>query len=83
MSQPLIQTEDQVNKYPADELFVAMSPINLREGEMKELKEGNFKMNNELDQIIEEINIILGEKKQLQKKINELNEKMIPKLPCK
>ena len=32
MSQPLIQNEDQVNESPADELFVSMSLINLREG---------------------------------------------------
>ena len=38
MSQPLIQTEDEVNESPAEDLFVAMSQINLREGEIKELK---------------------------------------------
>ena len=81
MSQPLIQTEDEVNKYPADNLSVSMSQINLREGEIKELKEGNVQLKHELDKIIEEKNKLSGEKEQLQKKINELNEKMIEKLP--
>ena len=44
MSQPMIQNEDRVNKSPANELPVSMSQINLREGEMKELKEVNVKM---------------------------------------
>ena len=35
MIQLLIQTEDEVNKSPADDLFVAMSQINLREGKSK------------------------------------------------
>ena len=42
-----------------------MSHINLREGEIKELKEGNVKIKQELAQIIEQRNKILGEKKQL------------------
>ena len=45
------------------------------------MKEGNNKLKQELAQIIEERNKILDEKKQLQKKINELNEKMIGKVP--
>ena len=81
MSQPLIQTEDEVNESPAKYLSVAMSQINLREGEIKELKEGNVQLKHELDKIIEEINKLSGEKKQLQKRINELNGKMIGKLP--
>ena len=81
MSQPLLQTEDQVKESLTDELFVSMSQINLREGEIKELKEGNVQLKHELDKIIEERNKLLGEKKQLQKNINELTEKMICKLP--
>ena len=50
-----------------------MSQINLREGEIKELKEGNVQLNHELDQIIEERNKLSSEKKQLQKRINKLN----------
>ena len=53
MSQPLIQNEDQVNESPTDDLYVAMSQINLREGEIKELKEGNVKLKHELDKIIQ------------------------------
>ena len=53
MSQPLIHNEDQVNKSPTDELSVSMSQINLREGEIKELKEGNVQLKHELDKIIE------------------------------
>ena len=58
MSQTLIHNEDQVNESPTDELYVSMSQINLREREMKELKEGNVKLKQELDQIIEERNKI-------------------------
>ena len=83
MSQPLIHNEDQVNKSPTDELSVSMSQINLREGEIKELKEGNVQIKHELDKIIEERNTLSGEKKQVQKRINELNEKMIENYPCK
>ena len=32
MSQPLIQNGEQLNESPTDELFVAMSHINLRDG---------------------------------------------------
>ena len=53
MIQPLIQTKDEVNEYPAEDLSVSMSQINLREGEIKELKEGIVKLKHELDQIIE------------------------------
>ena len=74
MSQPLIQTKDQVNKSHADDLSISMSQINLREGEIKELKEGNVQLKHELDQIIEERNKLSGEKKQIQKK-------MVGKLP--
>ena len=81
MSKPLIQNEYRVNKSPADDLYVSMSLINLREGEIKELKEGNVKLKQELAQIIEERNRIPGEKKQLHKKIKELNENMIGKVP--
>ena len=81
MSKPLKQTEDQVNKSHADDLSISMSQINLREGEIKELKECNVQLKHELDQIIEERNKLSGEKKQLQKKINKLSEKMIGKLP--
>ena len=81
MIQPLIHNEDQVNESPIDELFVAMSQINLREGEIKELKEGNFQLKHELDKIIEERNKLSCEKKQIQKRINKLNEKMIAKVP--
>ena len=44
MIQPLIQNEDQVNESPVEKLFVAMSQINLREGEIKELKEENVNL---------------------------------------
>ena len=53
----------------------------MREGEIKELKEGNVQLKHELDKIIEERNKLSGEKKQLEKKINELNENMIGKVP--
>ena len=65
MIQPLTQTENEVNKSPNDDLYVSMSQINLREGEIKELKEGNVHLNHELDQIIEKRNKLSGEKKQL------------------
>ena len=38
MRQPLIRNKYQVNESPTDELFVSMSQINLREGEIKEFK---------------------------------------------
>ena len=50
MSQPLIQNEDKVNESPTDELSISMSQINLRDGEIRELKEDNFKLKQELDQ---------------------------------
>ena len=81
MSQPLIHIEDEVNESRADDLSVSMSQINLREGEIKELKEGNVQIKHELDKIIEERKKLSGEKKQLQKRINKWNEKMIGKLP--
>ena len=63
MSQTLIHNEDQVNESPATELSIAMSQINLREGEIKELKEGNAKTKQELTKIIKERNKISSEKK--------------------
>ena len=56
MSQPLIQTKDQVKESPTHELYLSMSQINLREGEIKELKEGNVYLKHELDKIIQERN---------------------------
>ena len=70
-----------MNKSPANELSVAMSNINLGEGEIKELKEMNVNLKQELAQIIEERNKISSEKKQMQKKVNGLSEKVIGKAP--
>ena len=81
MSQPLIQNEHQVNRYLADNLFVSMLQINLREGEIKDLKESNVKLKQELAQIVDERNKISSEKKQQLKRVNELNEKVIGKEP--
>ena len=83
MSQPLIHNEDQVNESPATDLSIAMSQINLREGEIKGLNEENFKLKQDLTQINEENNKILSDKKQLQKKVNELNEKVKERHPFK
>ena len=44
MIQPLTQTENEVNKSPNDDLYVSMSQINLREGQIKELKEGDVQL---------------------------------------
>ena len=58
-----------------------MSQINLREGEIKELKEENHKLKQELGQNTEEGNKNVNERKQLQKKVSELKEKIIGKVP--
>ena len=80
MSQPLIQNEDQMNDSPAKEMSVTMSHINLIQGEIKELKEENHMIKQEMAQNIEEKNTILNERKQLQKKVSELKEKVAGKI---
>ena len=81
MSQPLIQNEDQMNESPAKEMSVTLSHINLIQGGIKELKEENHMIKQEMAQNIEEKNTILNERKQLQKKVSELKEKVAGKIP--
>ena len=76
MNQPLIHNEEQMNEYPTKELSVSMSQINLREWEIKELKEENHKLRQELAQNIEERNTVLNERKKPKKKSNELKKKI-------
>ena len=45
------------------------------------MNDDNVQLKHELDKFIEERNKLSGEKKQIQKRINKLNEKMIGKLP--
>ena len=81
MNQPLIQNEDQMNDSPAKEMSVTLSHINLIQGGIKELKEENHMIKQEMAQNIEEKNTILNERKQLQKKVSELKEKVAGKIP--
>ena len=56
MSQPLMHNEDQMNESPTEELSVTMLQINLREGKIKELKEKNHRLKQEMAQNMEENN---------------------------
>ena len=81
MSRPLIQNEYQMNESPAKEMSVTLSHINLIQGGIKELKEENHMIKQEMAQNIEEKNTILNERKQLQKKVSELKKKVAGKIP--
>ena len=72
----LIHNEEQMNEYPAKEIPFGVPQINSREGEIKELKEENYRLKQEVAQSIDEKNEILNERQQLQKKVSELKQQV-------
>ena len=80
MNQPFIHNEEHTNELLVEELLVAMSQINLREEEIKEFKEENQELKQDLARNTEEKNKVLNENKRLQKKFNELKDKITGKL---
>ena len=78
MNQPFIDTketlvnvEEPVNEFSANDLLVPKSQVSLKEVEIKGLKEENKKIKLELAKSIEEKNKAWNEKNQLQK--NSMN----------
>ena len=81
MRQSFVDNEEPTNESFAKELAISMSQINLRDGEIKELREENHKLRWELVHNTEENNKALGERKQLQNKFNDLKDKITGKFP--
>ena len=77
----LVNIENPLSEFFADDLLVPMSQVSLKDVEIKELKEENEKINSELARMIENKNKILNDKSQLQKKFNELKERNTVKDP--
>ena len=77
----IVKIDKPLDNFSADDLLVSMSQVSLKDEEIRELTTENEKLKAELIKMSERKRQILQEKNQLQKKLEELKEKCIGKVP--
>ena len=77
----IVNIEKPLDDFSTDDLLVPKSQVSLKDEAIKELKADNEKIKDELAKVSESKKQILQDRNQMQKKLNELKEKIIGKGP--